>query len=196
MFVKICGLRTPDDVRAARSAGADAIGVVISSTSPRAVTLDEARALVRAADGLTTVLVVHDLLVDDAVTTARELGVDVLQLHGYPEADNRRGVAAFPRVWRATSAETGPTDVGEHGEQVLLLDSRTPGSGTPWDLELLGTPPTGRWMLAGGLAPDNVAGAIAAARPWGVDVSSGVESIRGTKDHDLIRRFVQAVRGH
>ncbi|MGO1173268.1 MAG: phosphoribosylanthranilate isomerase, partial [Actinomycetaceae bacterium] len=84
MFVKICGLRTPDDVRAARSAGADAIGVVISSTSPRAVTLDEARALVRAADGLTTVLVVHDRLVDDADTTARELGVDVLQLHGYP----------------------------------------------------------------------------------------------------------------
>ena len=195
MFVKICGLRTPEDVRVAREAGADAIGVVISSSSPRAVEPALAAELVAGAEGLTTVMVCHDLGVDDAVATAREVGVDVLQLHGYDEADNRRGAELFDRVWRATSATVGPTVVGAHGEEALLLDSRTPGSGEPWDLSVLDRRPEGRWLLAGGLDPDNVGASIAAARPWGVDVSSGVESVRGTKDHDLVRRFVAAVRG-
>lgn len=195
MFVKICGLKTPQDVAATVESGADAMGLVLSSTSPRAVTVEQASELVEAAAGaLTTVLVVHDLAIDDVIAAAQRAAVDVVQLHGYDEADTRLTAAAGLRVWRAASAAAGDTRVGEFGEEALLLDSHTPGSGTPWDLSTLTERPEGRWMLAGGLDPSNVAEAIRIARPWGVDVSSGVESTRGTKDHARIRAFVAAAR--
>lgn len=202
MYVKICGLRTLDDVDAVRSAGADAMGVVLSSTSVRAITVEHARSLVAhaeasvsTAESLTTVAVVHDLGIDEAIAAAEAIGVDVLQLHGYSSSDTRRAVeVAGPQIWRATSADRGPTTVGAYGEDALLLDSSTPGSGTTWDLGMLAERPAGHWLLAGGLSPNNVAEAIATARPWGVDVSSGVEAVRGTKDHGLIRSFVEAAK--
>ncbi|MGO1440442.1 MAG: phosphoribosylanthranilate isomerase [Brevibacterium yomogidense] len=202
MYVKICGLRTVGDVDAVRDAGADAMGVVLSSTSVRAVSVEHARSLVAHAEAvgpsakpLTTVAVVHDLGIDEAIAAAEAIGVDVLQLHGYSHSDTRRAVEVDGlEIWRATSADRGPTAVGAYGEDALLLDSSTPGSGTTWDLGMLAERPHGRWLLAGGLSPDTVAGAIATARPWGVDVSSGVEAHRGTKDHALIRRFVEAAK--
>ena len=196
MFIKICGLGTVEDVDVVAATGADAMGVVLSRTSPRALAPERARELVAAATGrLTTVLVVHDVTIRAAIDHARDLGVDVLQLHGYGEAEARLAARELPRTWRAQPAAAGPAVVGAHGEEALLLDSPTPGSGERWDLDALGAPPQGRWLLAGGLAPDNVAAAIQSARPWGVDVSSGVEAVRGTKDHELIRRFVAAARG-
>ena len=196
MYVKICGLRTPEDVDAVRNAGADAMGVVLSSTSVRAVTVEHARRLAaHAGASLTTVAVVHDLGIADALEAAASIGVDVLQLHGYAERDKRRAAEVSGlEVWRATAAERGPVDVGAHVEDALLLDSSTPGSGRAWDLGTLTERPAGRGLLAGGLDPDTLAEAIAAERPWGVDVSSGVESVRGTKDHALIRSFVAAAR--
>lgn len=208
MYVKICGLRTLGDVDAVREAGADAMGVVLSSTSVRAVSVEHARSLVAhaeasvstagapsSAEPLTTVAVVHDLGIDEAIAAAEAIGADVLQLHGYSRSDTRKAVdVAGPQIWRATSADLGPTTVGAYGEDALLLDSSTPGSGTTWDLDMLAERPRGSWLLAGGLSPDNVAEAIATARPWGVDVSSGVEAVRGTKDHGLIRRFVEAAK--
>lgn len=195
MFIKICGLRTVADVEAAAAAGADAMGVVLSSSSPRAVAPEQARELVAAAAGrLTTVLVVHDVTIEEAIDRARQIGVDVLQLHGYSEAADRLAARELPRTWRAVAATAGRAVVGEHGEEALLLDSPTPGSGQRWDLADLDARPQGRWLLAGGLSPDNVAAAIRGADPWGVDVSSGVEAVRGTKDHDLIHRFVAAAR--
>lgn len=194
MLVKICGLRTPADVEAARAAGADAIGVVMSAKSPRNLSLSEAIPVVRASETMLSVLVVNDLSIAEAVANAKSLGVDVLQLHDYTEADTRRALDAVSQVWRATSISRGPTIVGAYGEQVLLLDSHTPGSGKPWDLSLLTDPPVGNWMLAGGLTPDNVAEAIRTVQPWGVDVSSGIESAPGVKDHELMRRFVTSAR--
>lgn len=197
MFVKICGLKTVADVDAVKAAGADAMGMVLSDTSVRAISVEQAAKLVRAADGaLKTVLVVHDLSIDDAIAAARTANVDVLQLHDYSEADTRKATAIEGlEVWRATSIARGPNQVGAFGEDALLLDSNTPGSGVPWDLTALDTKPEGQWMLAGGLSPENVAEAIAAVEPWGVDVSSGVEASRGVKDHARIRAFVAAARG-
>lgn len=198
MYVKVCGLDTPESARVAVEAGADAIGVVMSARSPRNITVERAREVLAAVPGVDRVLVTNDLNVDDAVKRAQQVGANVLQLHGtYSANDFAHATALFPRVWRATAltAET-PLTTGAYGEELLLLDAPVPGSGERWDLSSLdGNAPEGRWLLAGGLNPDNVAAAIAEARPWGVDVSSGVESAPGVKDHARIRAFIAAARG-
>lgn len=196
VYVKVCGLRTVEDLEAAVDAGADAVGLVMAEGSPRTLPLDLVAELAgRAPDTIDTVLVVRDLSIDDAVLAVVHTGVKVLQLHGptYTATDFARAVGLV-RVWRATSLAHDPDlTVGAFGEEALLLDSPIAGSGATWDTDAL-TPPSGRWLLAGGLAPDNVASAIAAVHPWGVDVSSGVESEPGVKDHRKIRDFLAAAR--
>ncbi|GHA88431.1 phosphoribosylanthranilate isomerase [Streptomyces termitum] len=199
MFVKVCGLATTADIDVAAEAGADAVGLVISGTSVRGLGRDRVAELVaHVPDGVLSVLVVNDTPAVEAAGIAAALGFGALQLHGRAYGPGEFGAAAgvFPRLWRATALADGPdTRVGALGEEVLLLDSPRAGSGARWDLSLLDAArPEGHWLLAGGLGPGNVAGAIAAARPWGVDVSSGVESAPGVKDHALIRAFVAAAK--
>lgn len=200
MYVKICGLRTAEHARVAVEAGASAVGVVMNRTSSRRATDDEARAVVEAVAGRAdVVLVVNDMDARDAAETACGLGFDVVQLHGpaYTDADFAAAREVLPRVWRATSLDVDPPlDVGACGEEVLLLDAPRPGSGERWDLSALAeSAPQGRWMVAGGLAPDNVVAAVHAVRPWGVDVSSGVEVAPGEKDSALVREFVERALG-
>lgn len=198
MYVKVCGLSTVESVRAAVEAGADAIGVVHALGSPRHVERDVAREVVAAAGcSVDTVLVVAHLLPDEAARLALDLGVSVLQLHGsYSRADFEVACSIFPRVWRATSLAHDPDlHVGAWGEELLLLDAPNAGSGQQWDVgALANNRPDGRWILAGGLNPGNVAKAIEAAQPWGVDVSSGVESTPGVKDLEKIAEFVHQAR--
>ena len=196
--MKVCGLTRPETVDVAVNAGADAIGVVVNRTSPRAVSAETARSIVaRAAGRVDTVLVVNDMPAADAARLAADAGFSVLQLHGpYTEADYASARAVFDRIWRATSlAVDPPLNVGAYGEESLLLDAPRPGSGERWDLSTIAERGvTGRWLLAGGLDPDNVADAIAQAKPWGVDTSSGVEASPGVKDDERIRAFVAAAR--
>lgn len=198
VYVKICGLPSPDAAAWALDAGADAIGVVMSRRSVRNVDADTAARIVAVSQGhVDTVLVTNDLTVDEAVAAAELIGVDVLQLHGrYSPDDFARAAAAFPRIWRAQSLSEGADlTVGAQGEEVLLLDAPRPGSGELWDLSALeGRRPEGQWLLAGGLDPQTVTAAIEAVQPWGVDVSSGVESASGVKDRELIKAFVAAAR--
>lgn len=198
MYVKVCGLSDVASVEVALAAGADAVGVVMHPASPRHVDEATAREVVAAAAGLDTVLVVKHTPAAEAARTAVRIGASVLQLHNaaYGPDDFAAALEVLPRVWRATSLEPG-TDVrvGAYGEELLLLDAPVPGAGEQWDLSALeGRRPEGRWLLAGGLSPDNVAEAVVRARPSGVDVSSGVESAPGVKDHDRIRAFVAAAR--
>jgi phosphoribosylanthranilate isomerase len=121
--------------------------------------------------------------------------VRAIQLHGdYRRADFEVLRDLPVRLIRATSLRPGVTTrTGDNGEDMLLLDSQQAGSGTTWDWSSA-TDPGGRWMLAGGLHPGNVSDAVHAVRPWGLDVSSGVESRRGVKDQARIREFLAAAR--
>lgn len=202
MYVKICGLRDAEIARHAVGFGADAIGVVMGSLRPRDASPEAAAEVVsavRAASAqVETVLVVNRIPAVEAATLARDLGFDVLQLHGnaYELDDFTAARAILPRVWRATSLSAHPTlHQGEYSEERLLVDGAQPGSGETWDLAQLesGSLSEG-WILAGGLTPENVSAAISAASPWGVDVSSGVESAPGVKDVARIEQFIHAAK--
>lgn len=197
MFVKLCGLRTESDVAVAVETGADAVGFVLTA-SPRQIDVDLAGRLVAdvPADVL-TVAVVRGITAAEAGEMALKTGVRALQLHGDYPKDAFDELADLPfQLVRATAL--GPdTDVrtGAFGEELLLIDSPVAGSGEQWDITRLDeNRPSGKWVLAGGLSPETVAGAISVARPWGVDVSSGIESSRGVKDHGRMREFVAAAR--
>ncbi|MDI9886828.1 phosphoribosylanthranilate isomerase [Streptomyces sp. HNM0645] len=197
LFVKVCGLRTERDVDTAVEAGADAIGFVFAE-SPRRIDAGTARRLAaRVPDGVLTVGVFRDQPLDSVRALLGETGMRAVQLHGQedlayfdalrPDARTLiRGVAVRGEVPR----------YGERGEDVLLLDAPVPGAGETWDRSGKQLPAPGRrWLLAGGLDPHNVADAVRTARPWGVDVSSGVEISRGVKSPELIDAFIAAARG-
>lgn len=198
MFVKVCGLSTPDAVRAAVDAGTDAVGLVLTR-SAREVSPDRARELLAGVPaGLPSVGVFRDEAAADAVAVAREAGLDWVQLHGdRTPADVRTVHSAGLKLIRAISMASAPESFADWGEDLLLIDAAVPGSGEAWDygsvreLGLEGR----KWLLAGGLDPDNVAEAAAAAGAWGVDVSSGVEQSRGVKDLGKISAFVKAAKG-
>jgi len=198
LTVKICGLRTEAAIDVAIAAGADAVGFVIAEGSPRFVDAETVRRLVEHTAGrATTVLVTKGLSPEVAASAAHGCGVDVLQVHGFDRPQLERALALFPRVWRATSLgqETLDVNLESWGEEILLIDSPRAGSGERWDLGALqARRPAGPWLLAGGLDPENVAQAVSEAEPTGVDVSSGVESAPGVKDHALIERFVTNAR--
>ncbi len=193
VFVKICGLREPRHVEVALEGGADAIGLVLTP-SPRLVTAAAARELVSVVAGRAlTVGVFRGESVDEVERLAAESGVAAVQLHGgYSRDDVARLAARGVSVIRALPFTDADDDLGA---SMLLVDAPRAGSGEAWDYSVMaarGIP--GNWLLAGGLTPANVAGAIAAASPWGVDVSSGVESSRGQKDAELISAFLRAAK--
>lgn len=199
VFVKVCGLRTVEDVTAAVDAGADAVGFVLTA-SPRQVDAEQARKLVGSVPaGVLTVAVFRGEPADEIAETALACGMAAVQLHGDYSAADYSALRRFPlRLVRAATANGHyPLRCGDLGEDLLLVDSPRPGSGQTWDWAgwaEAGVAAEGNWLLAGGLRPDNVAQAIRALAPWGVDVSSGVERGRGVKDPALIHAFVSAAK--
>ncbi|MBP2478633.1 phosphoribosylanthranilate isomerase [Crossiella equi] len=198
MYVKLCGLRTEDDVRTAVEAGADAVGFVLSESVRRIDAETAARLTALVPPHVLSVGVFKGVPAEQVRRAAEVAGVRAVQLHGrYPrEAFTEVARGGLPLVRAVTLTPDTDVAVGAFGEEMLLLDSPVAGSGHRWDLSALhAARPQGRWLLAGGLSVANVAEAVAEARPWGVDVSSGVEGERGTKDHGLMRAFVAAARG-
>ena len=194
-WVKVCGLTRPQDVRAAEVAGADALGFVLVPSSPRFITVGKAAELIRLTK-LPAFVLTKDLFAADLIATALATGATGVQPYGRhaPEAAQSATEVGL-RVLR-------PVDPGEDlasipGDQYPLLDSKNRAGegrgGRMVDPSWL--PNGGRdYVLAGGLTPENVADVISSSHPWGVDVSSGVESRPGVKDEGLIRLFVEAVR--
>ena len=196
VFVKVCGLREPEHVAAAVDAGADAIGFVLTD-SPRRVDAARTRQLAEEVpQHVLTVGVFAGESPDEVRAAVRDSGVRAVQLHGSHPRSDFAALRVLPvRLVRAVS-DDGHNDLrcGAYDEDLLLIDAPRAGSGQPWDWAALGDRPSGSWLLAGGLTPDNVDAAVTVARPWGVDVSSGVEVRRGVKDSALIRDFVAAAR--
>lgn len=209
VLVKICGLKTADALDAALAAGADLVGFVFFSPSPRHLGLDEARTLgARVKDRAAKVALVVDAgdATLDAIVEA--LRPDMLQLHGKEPPER---VAELKRRLRLPVMKAIPVEAGTDLAAVpayagvadrLLFDARAPraatrpgGLGKPFDWHLLqDVDRTVPFMLSGGLDAGNVAEALAVTRAAGVDVSSGVERAPGEKDPDRIVAFIRAAR--
>jgi|SRR5690606_12782529 len=199
--VKICGITRVEDGLAAVAAGADAIGLVFYPASPRAVTLAQAAAICAA---LPPFVAAVGLFVDaDSEQIARVLAqvpLSTLQFHGN---ENPVQCERFQRPYVKALRMRDETDVvAELGRytraQALLLDTYragTPGgTGESFDWQRIPPAVAGRVVLAGGLNPDNAGLAVRQVRPYAVDVSGGVESAPGIKDHARVRAFIDAVR--
>jgi phosphoribosylanthranilate isomerase len=198
--VKICGITSAEDAAAAVEAGADALGFVFVPGTPRLVHLDAAERIVKDLPPfVTTVGVFVDQSLEDILRIAGRCQLRAVQLHGNePEAFSRRIPLTVIKAIRVRDArDLAP--IGTYPAHAFLLDAfvegQAGGTGTPisWDLarHATGKAPI---ILSGGLRPETVAQAVRTVRPYGVDVSSGVEASPGRKDHKKVREFIAAVR--
>lgn len=202
--IKVCGVRDRETALAALGAGADALGFVFVPSSPRFIEPAAAWAIVRDLPPLhTTVGLTVGASVEEFSRIERECPTDYGQLHGNESVETVR--ACGPRVFKAIQydAESIEDDLrlwgGVDEVDAILVDGSAGGEGTSFDWSGLAAAigATGcakPIVLAGGLTFANVGDAIAAVRPWAVDVSSGVERERGVKDAGLIAAFCNTVR--
>lgn len=202
MWIKICGIAHPDDAELALAAGADAVGLNFVPGTPRALDVDAARRIVeRLAGRLEVVGVIANLSLAEALELRQQVGLDALQLHGdeSPELLARLLPKAFKALRVAAASDVARAEL--YAGERLLVDAKVPGSlggtGRRVEPELVrGLASRRRVILAGGLGPESVADAIAAVRPFGVDVASGVER-QGEprrKDPAKLAAFVRAAR--
>jgi phosphoribosylanthranilate isomerase len=197
VFVKICGITSEEDALLAVAMGADAVGFVFAP-SPRQVTPSVAASIAsRLPPEIVTIGVFKDELPARVVEIVNRAGLRGAQLHGDESREDAGYVAVrVPLVIKAFAAgDRRLARAGEYGAPIVMIDAPSPGSGKVFDWRLAeGAPRARRIVLAGGLDPGNVADAIRVVRPWGVDVSTGVEASPGKKDPMKVRAFVAAAR--
>lgn len=203
---KICGLTRPQDIQSAVHAGADAIGLVFYPPSPRSVTVEQAKALMRHIPAyVQTVGLFVNASADEIEAVLKEVPLDMLQFHGDETAAECAAIAERTgRRWYKALQVKPELDVIETiknyqqaGASAVLLDAWHPelkgGTGHSFDwsqFPKLDIP----LILAGGLKPENVEDAIKTTQAFAVDVSGGVESAKGIKDQQLIEQFMQGVQ--
>lgn len=199
--IKICGMTRVEDIEAAARLGVDAVGLVLHAGSPRYVSIPQAQRLAAHIPAfVTTTVLFLDPKAEQVHAVLAAVAVDLLQFHGseppeFCRAFGRRYLKAVPMGSQVSIADYARRYADA---AALLLDSHAAGAkgGTgkafAWStLPPMSGPPL---ILAGGLRPDNVAAAIRTVRPYGVDVSSGVENAPGIKDHAKMNAFVNEVR--
>ncbi len=196
MFVKICGVTNEEDALLAVALGADAIGFVLAP-SPRQVAIGAARDIARSLPPeVITVGVFRDSLAQRVVDVVYQAGLRAAQLNGHESQEDVAFVAEkVPLVIKAFAANAAAlSDVSEYRADAILVDAPSPGPGKIFDWRLAERMPRSRRLiLGGGLDPGNVASAIQRLRPWGVDVSFGVET-GSRKDPRKVRAFIQEAR--
>ncbi|WP_068911094.1 phosphoribosylanthranilate isomerase [Acinetobacter sp. WCHAc010034] len=203
---KICGLTRPQDIQSAVHAGADAIGLVFYPPSPRSVTAEQAKALMRHIPAyVQSVGLFVNASADEIEAVLKEVPLDMLQFHGdetvaqcaaIAERTGRRWYKALQVKPELDLIET-IKNYQQAGASAVLLDAWHPelkgGTGHSFDwsqFPKLDIP----LILAGGLKPENVEDAIKTTQAFAVDVSGGVESAKGIKDQQLIEQFMQGVQ--
>ena len=202
MRIKICGITSYEDAALALDAGCDGLGFNFYSESPRFIEPAAARAIIRRLPPLvaTVGLFVNGGDPRAVAEKARAAGVAILQLHGDESPEFCRKLARWPLI-KAVRVGAGFSAAGleRYPVAAFLLDAKDPklygGTGRTFDWRLAdGVKALRPVILAGGLRPDNVAAAIRTVRPYGVDVSSGVEEKPGKKDPGKLAAFIQEVR--
>jgi indole-3-glycerol phosphate synthase/phosphoribosylanthranilate isomerase len=194
-LVKICGLKRPEDAALAVSLGATHVGAVRAQSSPRAVTIEEARAIFDAAGPRATkVLLFKGAEIETVVAEARAAGADCVQLYSARSEQVRRIASEGLGVLRVydvvdslPALESPPT-----GRTSALFDVGGGGSGRRFDWSLLGAEAPAFTFIAGGITPENVT-ELLGRRPYGIDLSSGVEIAPGVKDGEKLRRLFARV---
>jgi phosphoribosylanthranilate isomerase len=197
MFVKICGITNEDDALFAVAMGADAVGFIFAP-SPRQVAVQQVYDITRRLPPeILTVGVFRDEAPSRVIDMVNTAGLKAAQLHGHETPAQVAEVAAQIR-WVIKAVAAGSVDArraNEFGTDMVLVDAPAPGSGKVFDWSLMEDVAEGpRIILAGGLDPDNVAEAVRTVRPWGVDVSSGVEKAPGRKDALKVKAFIERAR--
>jgi phosphoribosylanthranilate isomerase len=199
VFVKICGITRGDDAQMAVLHGAHALGFIFWPDSPRVVSPEKAREIIAGLPKrVTTVGVFVNQRVEYIREVANKAGLGAVQLHGdeTPEFAAKMSLPVIKAIAVSGAVpvlDDWPTDV------MILADARDPlrrgGTGVIADWKAAAAVAgRRRLLLAGGLTPENVAGAVARVQPYGIDVSSGVEKSPGIKDHDKLAAFLAAVR--
>ena len=200
--VKICGITSVADGRAAVEAGADAIGFIFYEKSPRCVALETAAEISKSLPPFVMRVGVFVNAPEEFVTRAiADCGLTMLQFHGdeTPDFCTQFGLMSM-KAFRMHGPET-LEELPKYETDAYLLDAYSSttlgGSGEKfnWDLAVEAQKFGKPIFLAGGLTPGNVADAIRKVRPFGVDVSSGVERAPGKKDHEKVKTFIAAARG-
>jgi phosphoribosylanthranilate isomerase len=201
MRVKVCGITDPADAVLAAELGASAIGLVFWPSSPRSVSVERARHIVSVLPPFVSTVGVFVDQIEDARAIAADVRLSAVQLHGDERPDDYRDfpvpVIKAVAVWNGSS---GDLTAAIPPNVTVLLDTHDPvrrgGTGQVIDWTVAADIARRRAVvLSGGLNQDNVARAVAAVRPWAVDVSSGVESAPGKKDPARLRAFFAAL-GH
>lgn len=197
MFVKICGITNEQDALLAVALGADALGFVFAP-SPRQISPALAREIVKRLPPETvTVGVFRNETPSRVIEIVNEARLQGAQLHGHETPAMTAEVATDVRflIKAVVAGSQDAATADNFASDAILVDGLHPGSGTAYDWELLQDIPTKiRLILSGGLTPENVAAGIMQVRPWGVDVSSGVEKAPGLKDAVKMRHFITNAR--
>jgi phosphoribosylanthranilate isomerase len=203
LFVKICGITNQEDALLAVALGADAIGLIFSPSKRQISPLQARSILERLPREIVTIGVFRNERPERVVEVVNSLGLKGAQLHGDETREGTRWIAErVPLVIKAFPAgDAGIERFEEWGAQLLLVDGPAPGSGEVFDWSLVeGVADHSQLIVSGGLNPSNVADAIEATKPFGVDVSSGVEARPLSahegprKDPSLLREFISRAR--
>ncbi|MGA1419476.1 MAG: phosphoribosylanthranilate isomerase [Ilumatobacteraceae bacterium] len=194
MFVKICGITNEEDALLSVAMGATALGFVFAP-SKRQITPGRAADIVkRLPSGIITVGVFRDHDAKSVARIMREVGLRGAQLHGRETATEVDTITAEVG-WVMKAVVAGSRDAetcDRYRTDLILVDSAQPGSGESYNWSIFASMPKGvRYVVSGGLTPENVKEAISMTSPYGVDVSTGVEREPGRKDATKVRRFVQ-----
>ncbi|HUY86004.1 MAG TPA: phosphoribosylanthranilate isomerase [Acidimicrobiales bacterium] len=197
IFVKICGITSEEDALVAVAMGADSVGFVFAPSARQISPVAVSQIVRRLPSEVMTIGVFKNETPEKVVEIVGACGLAGAQLHGNESTDSTKWIAE--RIGVTIKAFTAGSDEAsrarDYGAYAVMLDSITPGGGELFDWSLAeGIDPGMKMILAGGLTPSNVGEAIASVNPWGVDVSSGVESIPGRKDARKIREFIEQAR--